>query len=92
VDARAAPGHRRASIVFWDGRLVAHAPYYDVDSSLDNAAQFAFLGRSLESPFFTADVARLASGGYTVIEINDGGCSTLPEQMDPRDLYRAMLR
>ena len=44
----------------------------------------------IDSPFFTADVARLASGGYTVIEINDGGCSTLPEQLDPRDLYRAL--
>lgn len=32
-----------------------------------------------------------ASGGYTVIEINDGGSSVLPEQMDPRELYRAVL-
>jgi hypothetical protein len=41
--------------------------------------------------FLTADVARLAAGGYTVIETNDGGCSVLPERMDPRDLDRAML-
>jgi hypothetical protein len=77
-------------LVFWNGRLVAHAPYYDVDSILEAPDQFAFLGRAIGSPFFTADVARLASGGYTVIEINDGGCSILPEQMDPRELYRAM--
>jgi hypothetical protein len=77
-------------LFFWDGELVAHAPYYDVDAELEDPAQFAFLGRAIASPFFTADVARLAAGGYTVIEINDGGCSTLPEQMDPRDLYRAM--
>ncbi|APR82428.1 putative membrane protein [Minicystis rosea] len=78
-------------LVFWEGRLVAHAPYYDADSMLENPAQFADLGRLIDSPFFTADVARLSSGGYTVIEVNDGGSSVLPEQMDPRDLYRAVL-
>lgn len=77
-------------LVFWEGALVAHAPYHDVESTLANPSQFAWIGRALRSPFFTADVARLASGGYTVIEVNDGGSSTLPEQLDPRDLYRAM--
>jgi hypothetical protein len=85
---RVADEHR---LVFWRGKLVAHAPYYDVESNLETPSQFAFLGRRIGSPFFTADVARLANGGYTVVEINDGGCSTMPEQMDPRDLYRAVL-
>ncbi|MBK8252554.1 MAG: ATP-grasp domain-containing protein [Polyangiaceae bacterium] len=77
-------------LVFWEGRLVAHAPYLDVESELSNPGQFEFLGQVLGSPFFTADVARLAGGGYTVIEINDGGSSVLPEQLDPRDLYRVV--
>ena len=88
------PERRRVTdehrLVFWEGRLVAHAPYYDVDSTLEHPAQFGFLGRVIDSPFFCADVARLARGGHTVIEINDGGCSVLPEQMDPRTLYRAV--
>ena len=79
-------------LVFWEGELVAHAPYYDLESTLEAPEQFAYLGDLFGSPFFTADVARLASGGYTVIELNDGGCSTLPELLDPRDLYRALLR
>lgn len=78
-------------LFFWEGRLAAHAPYYDVDSVLENPRQFDFLGDLIDSPFFSADVARLAGGGYTVIEINDGGCSILPEQLDPRDLYRAIV-
>jgi hypothetical protein len=65
--------------------------HYDADSTLENPRQFAFLGRAIESPFFTADVARLAAEGYTVIEVNDGGSSVLPEQMDPREFYRAVL-
>lgn len=88
------PEQRRVTdehrLVFWEGRLIAHAPYHDVDATLDQPRQFEFLGDVIDSPFFTADVARLAAGGYTVIEINDGGSSVLPEQMDPRDVYRAI--
>lgn len=88
------PEQRRVTdehrLVFWEGRLVASAPYYDVDSRLSDPGQFAYLGRIVDSPFFTADVARLASGGHTVIELNDGGSSIFPEQLDPRDLYRAV--
>ena len=88
-EQRFAPDEHR--LVFWEGELVAHAPYYDLDATLEDPAQFADLGGLISSPFFTADVARLASGGYTIIEINDGGCSVLPERLDPRDLYRAIL-
>ncbi len=89
------PDRRRVTdehrLVFWEGQIIAHAPYHDVDSALEDPTQFAFLGRTLSSPFFTADVARLAAGGWTIIEINDGGSSTFPEQLDPRDFYRAMV-
>lgn len=89
------PEQRRVTdehrLFFWQGRLVAHAPYYDADTALKDPEQFAQLGRIIDSPFFSADVARLANGGFTVIELNDGGCAQLPEQLDPRDLYRAML-
>lgn len=77
-------------LVFWDGRLVTHAPYHDVDATLPNPSQFDFIGRRIESPFFVADVARLADGRWTVIEVNDGGSAILPEGMDPRDVYRAI--
>jgi hypothetical protein len=79
-------------LLFWNGELVAHAPYHDddVDSVLDDPSRFAFLGGLVSSPFFTADVARLASGGFTVIEINDGGSSAFPERLDPRGFYRAI--
>jgi hypothetical protein len=89
------PERRRVTdehrLVFWEGRLVAHAPYYDVDATLDDPTEFAFLGRTLSSPFFTADVARLAKGGWTIIEINDGGSSTFPERLDPREFYGVVV-
>jgi hypothetical protein len=77
-------------LVFVFGRLVAHAPYYDADDAvLEDPARFAFIGEAIPSPFFTADVARLRDGGWTIIEINDGGCSNFPEQLDPRDVFQA---
>jgi hypothetical protein len=78
-------------LIFWEGDLVAHAPYHDVDATLDDPSRFAFIGDRLSSPFFTADVARLADGGWTVVEINDGGSSIFPERLDPRDFYRRAL-
>ena len=91
------PERRRVTnehrLVFWEGKLVAHAPYYDVDVALDDPRAFAFLGRTIASPFFTADVARLANEpGYSVIEVNDGGCSVFLEGLDPREVYRVLGR
>jgi hypothetical protein len=51
-------------------------------TAVDDVRQFAFLGRTLGSPLFTADVGRL--------EINDGGSSTLPDQLDPLRFYWAV--
>lgn len=55
-------------------------------------APFAVLGERITSPFFTADVAFLSDGGWIVVEINDGGVSVIPEQLDPRELYQAVRR
>ncbi len=90
------PERRRVTdehrLVFWEGRLVAHAPYYDVETMLPDPHQFDWIGDVIDSPFFVADLARLAERDqWTVIETNDGGSAILPEAMDPRALYRALL-
>jgi len=77
-------------LFFWQGRIVCHAPYHDVGDRLADVSPFAILGRRIASPFFTADVAFLRDGGWVVVEINDGGVSSLPEQLDPRELYSAI--
>jgi hypothetical protein len=79
-------------IVFWKGRPVAHAPYHDVEVEPLRSVPFPELGKLVSSPFFTADLGRLEGGGFTVIELNDGGCSGLPDQLDVWALYEAMLR
>ena len=87
------PGHPifdEHRIVFWRGRPVAHAPYHDIDVEPLEEIPFPELGQLIASPFFTADVGRLQDGGWTVIELNDGGCSGLPAQLDPWALYEAI--
>lgn len=88
TEGRDVPDEHR--IVFWQGRAVAHAPYSDVETEPLPVERFAHLGGLIDSPFFTADVARTAERGWTVIELNDGGCSSLPAQIDPWLLYRAI--
>lgn len=77
-------------LFFWQGHIVCHAPYHDIGDRLEDVSPFSVLGRRIASPFFTADIAFLREGGWVVIEINDGGVSTFPEQLDPRDLYSAI--
>lgn len=80
-------------VFFWNGRPVAHAPYHDVDDARPLArVPFADLGDRIDSPFFAADIGRLAAGGHTVVELNDGGSAALPAQLDPWQLYEAVLR
>lgn len=78
-------------VIFWKGRAIAHAPYHDVETEPLRRVPFPELGRLIDSPFFTADIGVLEEGGFTVIELNDGGSSRLPDQLDPWELYQAIL-
>ena len=78
-------------VFFVDGKPVAQAPYHDVESEPIDLRQVRAIGARIDSPFFTADVARTPEGGLVAIEINDGGVSTLPAQLDPRELYEALI-
>lgn len=79
-------------LFFWQGELVCHAPYHDIGDHLAEVSQFEVIGKRIASPFFTADVAFRSDGGWIIVEINDGGVSSLPEQLDPRELYRQVCR
>lgn len=76
---------------FWQGRLVAQAPY---DHGMEQLppARFARLGRVIDSPFFSADLALTHAGTWIVLEIGDGGVSTLPPTVDVRAFYRSITQ
>lgn len=78
-------------LFFWQGELVAHAPYHPIGEPLADTSEFERIGTRIDSPFFTADVAFLTEGGWIIVEINDGGVSGLPEDLDPRMLFEAVF-
>ena len=89
---RAVPDEHR--VVFVRRRIVAHAPYFDVDARPHDEAELRHLetvGRRIPSPFFVLDVMRAACGRLRVIEVNDGGTSRLPDQLEAREVYEALF-
>lgn len=82
-------------LFFWEGELLCWAHYLDAvpPAFLPPFApqRWRFLGDRIDSPFFVADVARTNDGGWTVIEINDGGYASMPACMDPRAFYAELL-
>jgi hypothetical protein len=77
-------------LFFWAGRCIDICPQFDAPGDVRGLEAFTSLGRRIASPFFTADVARRADGGWLLVEIGDGGVSTLPPTMDVRAFYRAI--
>jgi len=77
-------------LFFVDGELAAHAPYFEVGAPLDDLTPFHELGERIASPFYSVDVGRKRSGGWTVLDVGDGGSTGLPAQMDPEPLYEAL--
>lgn len=47
---------------------------------------------ALPSRFATADFARLAEGGWLLLEVGDGQVSGLPDRADAKALYQALFR
>ena len=78
-------------LFFWRGDLVLACPYHEQGSPPTTFGDFAHLGSRIASSFFTVDVARLITGGWTVVEVGDGGVSTIPKGTNPSDLYEAVV-
>ncbi|MCE9668011.1 ATP-grasp domain-containing protein [Myxococcus stipitatus] len=85
------PAHLEFRLFFGRGRLLAAEPYHEFDVEVPDFTAFEPLGRRVDSPFFTLDVAMLEDGGWAVVEVNDGGVSGLPPGLDPRLLFEALL-
>ena len=75
---------------YWDNDILKHeGAYYDTEEP--PFAELNLLAQKIESPFFTMDVAKLSDGGWTIIEIGDGGVSGL-QAINPDDFYCALAQ
>lgn len=85
------PAHLEFRLFFGHGRLLAAEPYHEFDVEVPDFTAFEPLGRRIDSPFFSLDVAMLEDGGWAVVEVNDGGVSGLPPGLDPRTLFEPLM-
>lgn len=82
------PAYLEFRLFFARGRLVSAEPYFDAeDVEVPDFTAFERLARRIDSPFFTMDLADLGHETYAVVEVNDGGVSSLPASLDPRELF-----
>lgn len=78
-------------LFFWDKKLILGEAYYEISREERDFSDFEFLGNLIDSPFFTADIARLTNDEWRIIELGDGGVSTLPPLLDPMKLYEIIF-
>jgi hypothetical protein len=68
---------------YWD-----EASYREEFTALDS---FVELAKDVKSNFFTMDIAKTASGRWTVIEVGDGQVSGLPSHADTEQFYKSIM-
>jgi hypothetical protein len=76
--------------VWWvDGEPAVVGPHPDTPGSCPEPALDPVRAavRLFGCRFITTDLARLAGGGWRVVEVGDGQVSDLPSSADPADLY-----
>src|SRR5690606_15277539 len=77
-----------------DGSVIAECPYWDADYDAEHppTAQFATVLKSVQSRFFTCDVAKTVAGKWLVVELGDGQVAGLPERCDVNHFYEVFSK
>ena len=88
------PLTREFRLIFLDGEALSVSRYWedgDYAGEQPPMEPLTALARTIESRFFTMDVARTVAGGWKVIELGDAQVAALPPETEPSEFY-ARLR
>lgn len=80
-------------LFFLRGQVLSSSVYWEhgADGGVrPDLAMFTDVARKVASPFFAMDVALRADGQWMIVELGDGGVSSLPERADVDDFYRRL--
>jgi ATP-grasp domain, R2K clade family 3 len=88
-DIRGLPIIEETRLFFWEGRLLV-APSAIKPSPLDELPRWEMIAKCFASPFITIDVAHLTDGTWSIVEVGDGGVSSLPIGLDPERFFGAL--
>jgi hypothetical protein len=89
------PLSKEFRLFFLDARLLASAHYWEQGEYGDLTPpmeQFQAIATTIESRFFTMDVARKLDGDWLIVELGDGQVAGLPEKLDVAAFYREIAR
>ncbi len=81
--------------IFWlDGKPIYTTAQWeegDHEEVTPPVDQFRELAQSVQSRFFTMDVAKRLNGEWLVVELGDAQVAGLPDHADILELYRALV-
>ncbi len=89
------PLSKEFRLFFLDGSLLLAAPYWGegaYGALQPPVERFLPLARTVQSRFFTMDVAKRQGGDWLIVELGDGQVAGLPEQASPQAFYAALAR
>lgn len=82
-------------LFFYEGKRIALYPYWeegDYPQSIPNTQPFEEIARSVQSRFFSMDIARKMDGSLIIMELGDGQVSGLPDSTDIDDFYQQLYK
>ena len=88
------PLTREFRIFFLDGRPLVTVEYWEEGEyrgELPPTDLFVDVAKRVQSRFFTMDVARRTDGRFIIMELGDAQVAGLPERLDPKRFYRALV-
>jgi len=89
------PLTREFRVFFLDGEPIYSSPYWeegDYGTEMAPIQLFAQTARSIQSRFFTMDVAKKRDGTWIIMELGDGQVAGLPLKAEPQDFYKSLAR
>lgn len=93
-DRSGMPLTKEFRLFFLDGEPFFSTEYWDqgdYHGSSPPIEQFAKIGRSIESRFFTMDVAQRPGGEWIIVELGDGQVAGLPDNCDVEKFYELLV-
>lgn len=88
------PLTREFRLIFLDGEALAVSRYWNTGEYTGETPpldKFTAIARTIESRFFTMDVAKTKQGEWMIIELGDAQVAELPPDTDPSAFYAGLF-
>ncbi len=84
------PASEEYRLIYFRRQLLAASPYLRKGGSESDFTCFLDYAQRFRSEFLTLDVAKTEDDRWLIIDVGDGGVSSLPPALTPEDFYRRL--